>query len=154
MTSSLLWLQLFFPYVTNWDITLSFPGASFSLRSHWQQENVKVASYKQEEKKKKIRKNILRNIKIFSKQFFPLLFWIFINMTVSKVKPISCFYSDDATFQRGDKSDIGLTMTSSVLLILVVGRTMAPDNAHILIPITCEYIAKRTLQMYGDGRVP
>lgn len=29
MTSSLLWLQLFFPYVTNWDITLSFPGAHF-----------------------------------------------------------------------------------------------------------------------------
>lgn len=47
-------------------------------------------------------------------------------------------------------------MTSSVLLILVAGRTMAPDNAHILIPIICEYIAKRTLQMdvLGDGRVP
>lgn len=42
---------------------------------------------------------------------------------------------------------MGWTMTSSVLLILVVGRTMAPDNAHILIPTTCEYIAKRTLQM-------
>lgn len=45
-------------------------------------------------------------------------------MTVSKAKTQSCFYSDGIRLQ-GETSDIGLAMTSSVVVILVVGRIMA-----------------------------
>lgn len=45
-------------------------------------------------------------------------------MTVSKAKTKSCFYSNGTRFQ-GETSDIGLAMTSSVVVILVLGRIMA-----------------------------